>query len=77
MKALRWLPVIAGAALAAHYLAPKMGDMCERMSGMCERVFEKLPDTFPPKWMYLNITAIREQNDRILALLEEQAKARG
>jgi hypothetical protein len=70
MKALRWLPVIAGAALAAHHFAPKM-------SCVCERVFDRLPDTFPPKWMYLNITAIREQNDRILQLLEEQGKTGG
>ena len=70
MKALGWLPLIAGAVLAAYHFGPKMG--C-----VCERVFEKMPDTFPPKWMYLNITAIREQNERILQLLEEQAKARG
>jgi hypothetical protein len=70
MKALQWLPVIAGGVLLAKHLGPKMG-------GMCERMFEKMPETFPPKWMYLNITAIREQNDRIIELLEEQAKARG
>ncbi|UCH35857.1 MAG: hypothetical protein JSV65_05750 [Armatimonadota bacterium] len=67
MKGLRWLPVIAGAILAAHHFGPKMGSVCER-------VFDKMPDNFPPKWMYLNITAIREQNDRIIQLLEEQAK---
>jgi len=36
-----------------------------------------MPDEFPPKWMYLSITAIREQNERIIQLLEEQAKGRG
>jgi len=69
MKALRWLPAIAGGVLLAKHFGPKMVHMCER-------VFEKMPDDFPPKWMYLNITAIREQNGRIIQLLEEQAKAR-
>ncbi|NIR01076.1 MAG: hypothetical protein GTN78_12895 [Gemmatimonadales bacterium] len=77
MKVLRWLPVIAGGVLLAKHFGPKMGGMCEGMAGMCERVFEKMPDEFPPKWMYLNIAAIREQNDRIIELLEEQAEARG
>lgn len=34
-----------------------------------ERLFERLPDNFPPKWMFLNISAIREQNDQILRIL--------
>jgi hypothetical protein len=70
MKTLRWLPVIAGAVLAAHHFGPKMGCLCERM-------LEKMPDHFPPKWMYLNITAIREQNERIIELLESRPKSRG
>jgi len=70
MKALGWLPVIAGVALLIRRFAPEMGKACEH-------VFDKMPDKFPPKWMYLNITAIREQNERIIQLLEEQAKARG
>ena len=69
MKALRWLPVIAGAVLLAKHFSPELRKACERM-------FEKMPDEFPPKWMHLNITAIREQNERIIQLLEEQAKAR-
>ena len=70
MKALGWLPVIAGVVLLVHRFAPEMGKACEH-------VFDRMPDQFPPKWMYLNITAIREQNERIIQLLEEQAKARG
>jgi hypothetical protein len=64
MKLLRVLPLVAGAALLVHRFGPEMGKVCE-----C--IFDKLPDDFPPKWMYLNITAIREQNERIIALLEE------
>ena len=29
-----------------------------------------MPDNAPPKWMFRNITAIRENTDRILQLLE-------
>ena len=62
-----------GGVLLAKHFGPKMGGMCEGMAGMCEQMFE----TFPPKWMYLNITAIREQNDRIIELLAAQARTRG
>lgn len=70
MKALRWLPVIAGAVLLAKHFGPELRKALAQ-------AFEKMPDTFPPKWMYLSITTIREQNDRIIELLEEQAKAHG
>ena len=33
-------------------------------------MFENLPDDAPPKWMFSNIAAIRENTDRILAILE-------
>lgn len=69
MKVLRWLPVVAGGVLLAKHFGVKMDCVCETL-------LEKLPDRFPPKWMYLNITAIREQNDRIIELLEAQAKGR-
>ncbi len=29
-----------------------------------------MPDNAPPKWVFRNITAIRENTDRILELLE-------
>jgi len=67
MKAFRWLPIIAAGVLLAKHFGVKMDCVCEHL-------LEKLPDRFPPKWIYLNITAIREQNDRIIALLEEQTR---
>lgn len=33
-------------------------------------MFENLPDDAPPKWMFSNIAAIRENTDRILAILD-------
>ena len=35
-----------------------------------EKRFERMPDNAPPKWMFRNISAIRENTDRILELLE-------
>ena len=61
--------VLFGTILGAvmKVIGPKIGDVMERK-------FEEASDDFPPKWMFLNITAIRETNERILSLLEERAK---
>ncbi len=58
--------VVAGVALLAKALGSGVGktDIGERIAAM--------PDTSPPKWIYTNVTAIRANTDRILALLEEQ-----
>ena len=40
-----------------------------------ETFIERMPDNAPPKWAYKNITAIRENTDRILELLERDQKA--
>ncbi len=68
MKLLRVVPLVVGAALLARRFGPQMEEVCER-------VLDKMPDCFPPKWAYMNITAIREQNERIISLLEEHMKA--
>ena len=59
--------VVVGGALLARALgsgAGKKMDIGERIAAM--------PDTSPPKWIYTNVTAIRANTDRILAILEEQ-----
>jgi hypothetical protein len=60
--------VVAGGALLARALGSGAGkmDIGERIAAM--------PDTSPPKWIYTNVTAIRANTDRILALLEEQGR---
>jgi hypothetical protein len=60
--------MVAGAALLARALGSGVGntDIGERIAAM--------PDTSPPKWIYTNVTAIRANTDRILALLEEQGR---
>ena len=40
-----------------------------------EKRFESMPDNAPPKWMFRNIAAIRENTDRILELLERDRSA--
>jgi hypothetical protein len=35
-----------------------------------EKKFEAMPDNAPPKWMFTNISAVRDNTERILELLE-------
>ena len=58
--------IVAGGVLIARFLAPRLRnvDFGERIAAM--------PDTAPPKWIFVNITAIRENTERILELLEAQ-----
>ena len=35
-----------------------------------EKKFEAMPDNAPPKWMFTNISAIRENTERMIELLE-------
>ena len=37
-----------------------------------EKRFERMPDNAPPKWMFANIKAIRQNTDRIIELLEHE-----
>jgi hypothetical protein len=62
-KILVFAAVAIGMAVAAKRFAPKMQDID------WEKRFERMPDTAPPKWMFNNIRAIRENTDRILDLL--------
>ncbi|MFZ0323774.1 MAG: hypothetical protein WAN48_06540 [Actinomycetes bacterium] len=36
-------------------------------------MFENLSDDAPPKWMFRNIAAIRENTDRILEIVDRDA----
>ena len=66
-KALIIVGAVAGVALLARRAA--------RMCGGCnfEQVIERMPDDAPPKWMFRNISAIRENTDRILEKLEGES----
>jgi hypothetical protein len=56
--------VLVGVGVLARRFGPKMASID------WEKRFEAMPDNSPPKWMFRNITAIRENTDRILELLE-------
>ena len=64
---------MVGAGLATVFLGRRLA--ANRGEFSVEKMLERMPDTAPPKWMYLNITAIRENTDRILERLEEHEKA--
>jgi hypothetical protein len=40
-----------------------------------ERMIERMPENAPPKWMFRNISAIRENTELILDVLEPERKA--
>jgi hypothetical protein len=65
--------VVLGAALAAlRQFGPTLR---ERAMDKCERMFDRMPQDFPPKRLLRGIEEIREQNTRILHHLEEQEPA--
>jgi hypothetical protein len=63
-KLLIALAVLAGIAFLAKRFAPDLGKID------WEKKFEAMPDTAPPKWMFNNISAVRENTERIIDLLE-------
>lgn len=64
-KAVVLAAVLIGLVVARRF-APKMQDID------WEQRFERMPDNAPPKWMFSNIRAIRENTDRILDLLARE-----
>ena len=59
--------VLVGVAVAARRFG---GPMMQHVDW--EKRFERMPDNAPPKWMFRNISAIRENTERILELLERE-----
>jgi hypothetical protein len=60
--------ILAAALAALGVLASRFGAKMRDIDW--EKKLEAMPDNAPPKWMFRNITAIRENTDRILELLE-------
>ena len=63
-KTVLFAAVFVGLGMLARRFGPKMQNVD------WEKQFERMPDNAPPKWIFRNITAIRENTDRILVLLE-------
>ena len=68
-KALLFVALVGGLG----FLATRMRAKMETIDW--EAKFDRMPDNAPPKWMFRNISAIRENTDRILELLEGQTGA--
>ncbi len=68
MKKGFWVGVVLIGLLA---LAKRFGPKVPNVDW--EKRLERMPDNAPPKWMFGNITAIRENTDRILEILDEKA----
>jgi hypothetical protein len=63
-KVLGLAAVFIGLGALAKLLGPRV------QSVDWEKRFEAMPDNAPPKWIFRNVTAIRENTDRILAIVE-------
>ena len=64
--------VIVGAIVGVGVLVvrARVPKLHERLVARCESMFERMPDTFPPKKMMRGIEEIRVKTGRILELLE-------
>jgi hypothetical protein len=62
---------VAGAAFLAKRFASSSG------GPDFERWVERMPENAPPKWIFRNVTAIRENTERILQLLEREGRSAG
>lgn len=60
--------LLTAVAVALLVLASRLGPKLQNIDW--EKRFERMPDNAPPKWMFRNIAAIRENTDRILSILE-------
>jgi hypothetical protein len=67
-------PLIVGGAVTG---AAFLGFLAKRLASSSgrpdfERWVERMPENAPPKWIFRNVSAIRENTDRILQLLESE-----
>ena len=62
--------MFAAALVGLGVLARRLGPKIQGVDW--EQKFEAMPDNAPPKWVFRNVTAIRENTDRILELLESE-----
>ena len=63
--------LLVGLGVLAQRLGQKMSTVD------WEERFDRMPDNAPPKWVFRNITTIRDNTDRILELLEADRSGSG
>lgn len=77
-KGLITLLAMAGAVMVLRkVLGSDTQSLHERCSEMCEKKLDQMPESFPPKKMFSNLAAIREQTEQILELLQERESVIG
>jgi hypothetical protein len=69
------LLIVGGAVTGAAVVAKRFasGSRSDRVD--FGRLVERMPENAPPKWIFRNISAIRENTDRILQLLESEDRS--
>jgi hypothetical protein len=67
------LLIVGGAVVGGVFLARRCAASCRAFD--FERLIERMPENAPPKWMFRNVSAIRENTERIVELLERESSA--
>jgi len=67
---MRRLVLIGIAALGAALLGSRVARGCGSFD--FEKMIERMPENAPPKWVFRNISAIRNNTERILEVLEAE-----
>ena len=70
-KALVTVVLLVGLGVLLQRLGQKMSSID------WEERFDRMPDNSPPKWMFRNVAAIRENTDQILELLDPDRSRAG
>jgi hypothetical protein len=69
------LLIVGGAVTGAVFLAKRLASSSGGLD--VEQWVERMPENAPPKWIFRNVTAIRENTERILRLLESEQRRSG
>jgi hypothetical protein len=65
---MRRLVLVGTAAFAVALLVSRVARGCHDFD--FEKMVERMPENAPPKWMFRNMSAIRDNTERILEVLE-------
>jgi hypothetical protein len=68
---MRKLLIAAAVLIGMGLVVKRLGAKFQNMD--LEQAFAAMPDNAPPKWMFRNIAAIRENTERVIELLERSA----
>ena len=69
------LLVIGGAVTGAALVTNRLASGSRWKEVDFGRLVERMPEDAPPRWIYRNISTIRENTDRILQLLESEDRS--